>query len=134
MEIKNNIRVLRAEKGLSQERLAKQVHVTQTAVSSWELGNSYPDMQTAIKLSNFFEVSLDYLVGLTDEKQARHSTNNVQASTLMQESNSITIDSDVKITKEEVAILHTYRLLDVRGRARLMNAVFDLEDEYKNHE
>lgn len=53
---------LRKSKGLSQEQLAEKLNVARQTVSKWELGQSTPDMDCLSKLSNFFDVSTDYLI------------------------------------------------------------------------
>ena len=52
MEIGERLQQLRKEKGISQEKLAEQLHVTRQAVSKWETGQSYPDLDRT-KLSGF---------------------------------------------------------------------------------
>lgn len=59
----NTIKELRKSKNLTQMELAKIIGIDQTAVSKWELNKALPDMGTAIKLSEYFDVSLDYLLG-----------------------------------------------------------------------
>lgn len=59
----NRIRVLRKRRGLSQAQVAAQLKVHQTAVSQWETGRTDPDMDSARMLSDFFGVSIDYLLG-----------------------------------------------------------------------
>lgn len=56
------IRLLRTEKGLSQEGLADALDVTRQAVSRWETDASLPDIDKLIGLCDLFGVSLDYLV------------------------------------------------------------------------
>ena len=48
---------------ISQTRLAELVHVTSQAVSKWECGRSFPDMETLCRLADYFEISLDRLWG-----------------------------------------------------------------------
>lgn len=62
MEFGNILKSLRAQKGISQEELADAVYVTRQTVSNWETSKSYPDLKSLLILSNFFSVSLDYLV------------------------------------------------------------------------
>ena len=62
----NRIKELRRSKNLSQMELAQKVDVHQTAVSQWESGKTNPDMSTAMRLADIFEVSIDYLLGRTD--------------------------------------------------------------------
>lgn len=53
---------LRKEKGLSQEQLAEQLHLTRQTISKWELDQSVPDVSNLIALSDFFDVPIDHLV------------------------------------------------------------------------
>lgn len=59
-----NIRKLRIENNLRGEDLGKVLDVTKTAISNWESGKRSPDSHTIIKLANYFNVSVDYLLGL----------------------------------------------------------------------
>ena len=60
------IKELRKEKGLLQKDLAKTLKTTNSSISDWEKGRSQPDLQTLANLARFFEVSVDYLLGLED--------------------------------------------------------------------
>lgn len=62
-----NLKYLRLEKGIGQPELAKQIGVSKGIISFWENGLREPTMTSLIKLAKFFDVSIDYLVGLTDE-------------------------------------------------------------------
>ena len=57
---------LRKEKGLTQVELAKIINTTQRRISYMELGKVEPDLSTLVLLSNYFEVSTDYLIGIKD--------------------------------------------------------------------
>ena len=54
---------LRKEKGISQEQLAELLYTSRQAVSKWERGESYPDIERLKDLAIFFGVSIDYLLG-----------------------------------------------------------------------
>lgn len=60
---------LRKRNGLSQEALAEKMGVSRQAVSKWERGESTPDTDTLIELSNLYNVSLDVLVGNKKEDE-----------------------------------------------------------------
>ena len=60
------LKELRLEKGLNQKELAEIIDTTQRNVSNWENGNSEPDIQMMLKMAKFFEVSVDYLLGNTE--------------------------------------------------------------------
>jgi len=53
---------LRKKKGLSQDELGGQLNVSRQTVSKWELGETTPEMDKLITLSDFFNISLDELV------------------------------------------------------------------------
>ena len=64
----NVLKELRNEKHLTGEELGKALSVTKVAISNWENGNRTPDTDMLKKIANYFDVSLDYLLGRTDER------------------------------------------------------------------
>lgn len=62
MTLADRIQHLRKAKGISQEELADQIGVSRQAVSKWESGQSSPDLEKIILLSEFFDVATDYLL------------------------------------------------------------------------
>lgn len=59
---------LREYKDLSQIKLADSLGITQQTYSLWEKGTKIIPLKHLNSLSNFYEISMDYIVGLTDEK------------------------------------------------------------------
>lgn len=67
--MKNNnfgriLKQLRIEKGLSQCELGKIFNVVNQTVSFWEIGAREPDLDTLILIANYFQVSVDFLLGV----------------------------------------------------------------------
>ena len=62
MEFHNKLYNLRKQKGLSQEELANRLNVSRQTISKWEVGDSTPDMEKLIAISDMFGISLDELV------------------------------------------------------------------------
>lgn len=62
MEFNNKLYSLRKQKGFSQEELANRLNVSRQTISKWEVGESTPDMEKLVAISDLFEVSLDELV------------------------------------------------------------------------
>lgn len=60
--IGDKIKMLRRKRKLTQSQLANELNVTAQAVSKWEKGLSYPDIETIIKISKLFDVTTDYLL------------------------------------------------------------------------
>lgn len=53
---------LRKKSGLSQEQLAEQLNVSRQAISKWEQGTAVPESEKLISISNYFGVTVDYLL------------------------------------------------------------------------
>lgn len=62
MELSGQIKKYRDMLGLSQEELAEKIFVTRQSVSNWENGKTYPDLQSLLRLSDLFNLSLDELI------------------------------------------------------------------------
>lgn len=66
----DTIKTLRFALKLNQSELADKLSVSKQTVSNWENNNIQPSIDTLIKLSRFFGVTTDYLLGVEREKQA----------------------------------------------------------------
>ncbi len=69
MSINNKIKLLRKKNGLSQEQLSEKIGLSRQAISRWETGDSVPDIDNIVKLSDIFNVSTDYLLKYNTENQ-----------------------------------------------------------------
>lgn len=65
----NRIKDLREEKGLQQTGLAIRLNTSQSTISAYELGTRTPDVNMLIQMAEYFDVSIDYLVGYSDVKK-----------------------------------------------------------------
>ena len=66
--INEMIRKLRKEFNISQVELASKLDVTKQCVSNWENDNILPSIEMLIKIARYFNVSTDYLLGISSEK------------------------------------------------------------------
>ena len=66
MEFNEKIQELRKQKGLTQEELAEKLYVSRTAISKWESGRGYPNIESLKAIAKFFSVTVDELLS-TDE-------------------------------------------------------------------
>ena len=71
LDLGNKIRQLRRRDQKTQEQLADALGVTSQAVSRWESGGSYPDMNLIPSIANFFGVSIDALFGYESQRTGR---------------------------------------------------------------
>ena len=63
----NRIKVILAEKNLQNKWLAEKIGRDQATVSKWATNSTQPSLDMLIKLADYFDVSIDYLVGRTDD-------------------------------------------------------------------
>ena len=61
------LKELRKEKGISQLRLATELNTSQNTISRYETGEREPGIDELIKIADYFNVSVDYLIGRTDK-------------------------------------------------------------------
>lgn len=91
---------LRTEKGLSQRDMAREMQISQGTYNNWENEKTQPSIEQLIMLSKFFAVSVDYIVGNTDEYG--------------------TVYSGAKLTGEEERALGYFRTLSAEGKSTLL--------------
>lgn len=59
------LKSLRESKGMTQTEVAKKLKITRSSVNAWEMGISVPSTQYIIELSRLFDVSSDYILGIS---------------------------------------------------------------------
>ena len=62
MELKDKLLKLRKEKGMSQQELANELNVSRQSISKWKLGESQPELNNIVMISELYHVSTDYLL------------------------------------------------------------------------
>ena len=93
MIIMKNLKILRQQHGISQEKLAEQIHTTQQAIYKYESGISQPDLSRIMELSDFFHTSVDYLIGHTDDPRPFPDL------------------VPTNLSQEEISVIEVYRIL-----------------------
>ena len=69
---------IRKDAGISQEQLAEIMEVSRQSVSKWESDKAYPEMNRLVFLSDYFHVSLDYLMRGEEDSKPMNNTLSVQ--------------------------------------------------------
>lgn len=67
------LRKLRKENELTQQQLADKLNVTKGTVSAYETNAKYPSIEVLIKITNVFNISADYLLGLSETSKFENS-------------------------------------------------------------
>jgi len=68
MSVSINLKKLRTEKGLTQEELSKNLNINRATYAHYETGRREPDIETLKLLAKYFNVSVDYLLGNSDDR------------------------------------------------------------------
>lgn len=71
MKFNDRLTRLRKKMDLTQEELGSRLGFSRTAISAWEIGRNEPTYEDAIKIANFFGVTLDYLIGAEETNNKR---------------------------------------------------------------
>ncbi len=71
----NRIRELREAKGMTQLRLSLELEVTQETISAYETGKHLASVKTLMKMSEIFNASMDYIMGLSDIRKPMKASN-----------------------------------------------------------
>ncbi len=98
MKISENIKKLRKAKNLRQEQLAEAMGVSTASVSKWETGQCAPELTVLAELADFFEISIDSLIG--------HNVNPYRVNTLIQQAERAVDERD-----EETAVSFCEKIL-----------------------
>lgn len=117
LDLGNNIRQLRRRAKKTQEALAEALGVTSQAVSRWESGGSYPDINLIPSIANFFGVSIDELFGYESDRERRIDAMVTEIDRMNDQNNG----RDICIT--ECIALARSTLVEFPGNEKLMIAL-----------
>lgn len=114
LDLGNKIRTLRRHAGRTQEDLANALGVTSQAVSRWESGGSYPDMNLIPSIANYFGITIDELFGYENQREQKINRLVAQIEEMEQQNRGV----DVNIT--ECIALARKALIEFPGNEKLM--------------
>lgn len=98
---------LRNEKGLSQRAVAQELFISQGTYNNWENGKTQPSIEQLKRLSALFGVSVDYLIGNTDEYG--------------------TIGLQYNLSTEEIILMGKYRALSKESQGAILTIIENLK-------
>lgn len=120
------IKILRTERNLTQAALAHELGIAKTTLAAYEQEKNEPSNETFIKIANYFNVSADYLLGLTDVKTA--------------DANIAFIANYLGLTERSIAELHSYHDIakkhhntHMMQKLRILNMFFEPHCELLEH-
>lgn len=104
-----NLKTLRNQHNLSQQKLADILHISQQSIYKYENDLSSPDLSTLILIADYFETSIDYLIGHSDIPHK------------------IELVTDTMLNQDELRLVEYYRQLSANQKT----AVIELLKSYK---
>ena len=125
------LKKLREEKNISQQELAEVVGTTNKAVSTWEQGTKVPRQPRIKKLADYFNVSVDYLLGRTEMKMWENWDEQYDTNTLGQQAHIFEVMQ--KIMPDVYELLMEYNDLNEEGKKQAVLRIKELTyiPEYK---
>ncbi len=99
------LRELRKTQNLTQKELADILNIKNTTYSNWECGVAQPDIASLLKLADFFQCSVDYLLGRENEDGI------------------IVMQTDADLSAEELELVQNFRQLNAGAQAELKGFV-----------
>lgn len=105
LNLGQKIRELRRRDGRTQETLAEAIGVTSQAVSRWEMGGGYPDMEMIPAIANYFGVSIDELFGYENDREKKIDAiiKKIDSFSIQSRSDDEWIDECLSILREGIA-------------------------------
>ena len=105
------LKELRLNNGLTQKELAKSIEVGRTTISEYESGKIVPKQEGLLRIANHFNVSVDYLTGVSDDPATRKQ-NASDLDALLNTIHHILLDEyDTPVTYEGEVLSETQKLL-----------------------
>ena len=103
------LRYLRKKQNYSMKKLGEIIGVSESTISLYENGHRQPDFNTLIKLADYFNVTVDYLIGRENEKTILQSTTHTPA-----------------LTQFENELLTIFRKMDIHAQNKLIGYAYAL--------
>lgn len=114
--------------------IGKKLGIASGAISAWKTG-TIPDREALVKIADFFECSIDYLLGRTENPQAHKAGNNVTVGDISGNSGIVgnvvnsSVDNTISLNEQEIALLDLFRSLDIVTRSRVITTVADMREK-----
>lgn len=108
MGFAERLKILRTKRGLTQRQLGSELFISERVISYYEQGERFPnDESTLIRIAGFFQVSADYLLGITDQRFN---------------------DTDSSYPEELRQLIEIYCRLNSNKQGRILQFAIDLEN------
>lgn len=125
------IKELRKQQNITQQQLSNYLGITQATLSGWENEKFEIDNNSLMKCADYFNVSLDYLLGRTNDCSVKVNTVTDNHGIIGHNHAPVTIinGSERKLSEQEVALINLFEKLDVLKKAQLLTYAAKLTEE-----
>lgn len=124
MQFKDRVKELRRKSGWSQQEFSSKINITQSMVAKYESGKKMPSPTTLVDIAKLFGVSLDYLMGISDEKIIYDSSGQVKEPDLIHLTNLVRPKlNGVPVTDEQWKMITVFLggvVKDLEGRGKII--------------
>ncbi len=117
--LQNRLKQLREEAGLKQKDIAPKLNISTSAYGFYEQNKRTPDANMLVDLAKIFDVSLDYLMGLSDDKKTDGNSFSLEHSTDI----SIYLENLKEQIKQEEQILYKREIVDSTTKELLLQSL-----------
>jgi transcriptional regulator with XRE-family HTH domain len=129
-KLADNLKFLRKQRNWTQEELAQRLNISRSQITKWESGDQLPDLETLEKLSNLYEVSIDYLIGRQFyKKDLLREVNRIYRTNEIDEVMLDIIDY-LKQNPEMEKTIHTLSKLPIKKRKHLETVIVTMLTEF----
>lgn len=127
------LKSLRDEKRITQQELSKKLHIALSTVGTWESKDVIPPADKLILLADFFDVSIDFLLGREEKKEVTITASNIIAHS--PKATMIVNNGEQKtreLTEIELEILKVCENLTFKEKAQILNFAYEIEKQKEN--
>lgn len=107
-----NLRIIREKRNINQQKIAVELEISQESISKYETGKAFPSKDILIKLADYLNCSVDYLLGRTNNPKVNRDN---------------IFNNDEKIEN----LIYRYNKLSVENKNKLEGCLMALEQEQK---
>ena len=126
------LKKLRRNADVTQSKLAEYLGIVPSAVGKYELySKSYPSIEALLKISEFFNVSTDYLLKGTEPNSVNNGVNN---GAIVQANSGSVVINNKPLSPEAIELVKIYENLGGRERLKLLNFAVEMEEGKKDNE
>lgn len=127
----DNVFSLMKERNVTPKEISEKTGISTGNISDWKSGRCAPKTEALIKIADYFGVSLDYLLGRTNDCSVNVNTVTDNHGIIGHNHAPVTIinGSERKLSEQEVALINLFEKLDVLKKAQLLTYAAKLTEE-----